>query len=157
LSDRLARLFEEHARAAFQRSEAGFPDFAVDSWSDPAVPGQWVVLEDDEGRRSQARLSNQIVRGVPLREGSLAGSAEKLVRAVLAELREYVGPGGTVVSRPLPEPAAEGLHCAHLEFRGVWWRLTAGHDGERPVAVLAALLGKGATPLDEPEERVVWL
>lgn len=157
MTARLAELAEEHVRAALQRAEAGFPAFHVDSWSDPAVPGQWVLLEDDEGRRLQAEMRHVVSRGVPLRPGSLARSCERLAEAVLAELRVFVA-GGPAVSRPLPDPEAMGAHCAHVEFKGVWLRLTAGPDPEgRPVAVLAGLLGRPSGPLAEPVEEVHWL
>jgi hypothetical protein len=157
--DDLAGAFEEHLRVALQRAEDGFPAFTVDSWSDPAAIGQWVAIEDDEGRRSQARLDELIVRGLRLLPGALARSAGRLVDAVLGELRCSIAGGGTIVSRPLPEPEyREGLLVAHLEFRGIWLRLTAGPDPIRggTMAVLSCLLGR-AVPLAEPVEEVVWL
>lgn len=155
----LGQLVEEHVRAALLRAEPPFPALAVDSWSDPASVGQWVLVEDDEGRRSQGRMDHLIVRGLPLQAGNLARSASRLVDAVLADLRDYAALGGTVVSRPRPEPVgSDGVDRAHIEFRGVWLLLSVGTDPTRgvPVAVLSALLGR-AVPLAEPEESVVWL
>lgn len=157
MTETLASLFEEHVRSALQRAEADFPALRVDSWSEPAYPGQFVIVEDDEGRRSQAEMKDVITRGIPLKPGKLVASCDRLVRAVLEELRGYVGPGAVVVSRPLPDPGREDVHVAHLEFKGLWFRLVVGHDGEGVVAVLSALLGKGASPLSEPDEHVVWL
>lgn len=155
--DGLADAFEEHVRDALARAEPDFPAFAVDSWSDPAVVGQWAVIEDDEGRRSQARLDELIARGLPIRPGRLRPAADRLAGAVLAELRRYVVPGGTVVSRPRPGPESEEVYRAHLGFRGVWLMLTVGTDpAGGTAAVLSALLGR-AVPLAEPEEAVVWL
>jgi len=154
----LGPLAEEYVRAALAAAEADVPPFPVDSWSDPAVPGQWVVIEDDEGRRSQARIDHTIVRGATVGPGRLRAPCAALVRSVVAAIRTYLGAGsGVVVSRPYPEPATEGMHVAHLEFRGIWLRLIVGYDGEGTVAILAAQMGRGAVPLAEPEGEVIWL
>lgn len=154
----LAILAEEHVRCALMGREDDFPAFRCDSWSEPAVPGEWCVVEDDEGRRSQAELKDRITRGVVLTPGDVGRQCRSLVKAVLAELAEYIGDGSElIVSRPMPDAEAEGVHTAHLCFRGVWMRLTVGHDERGMVGVLAALLGKAPVALAEPEEQVVWL
>lgn len=157
MSDTLAILAEEHTRDALQRAIGDFPQFPIDSWSECCCPGQFVIVEDDEGRRSQAELNHRITRGVQLEPGKVSRQCQSLVKAVLDELRAYVAGGELVVSRPLPEPMAEGVHAAHLEFRGVWLRLTVGHDEKGLVGVLSALLGKAPVALHETEESVVWL
>lgn len=157
-AEALAQLAEEHVRAALHAAEADFPAFDVDSWSEPAVPGQHVLVSDDEGRTLQARLDHRVARGVAIEPGSVARPCGSLVRAVVAELRGYVAGGGLIVSRPLPDPEADSaVLVAHLEVRGLWLRLIVGHDAGSLVAVLAAVLGRGAVPLVEPEESVVWL
>jgi len=152
----LAQLAEDHIRSALQRAEADFPDFAVDSWSDTAVPGQWVLIEDSEGRRSQVQLNDVVVLGIALHRSSLSHSCVRLAQEVLGGVRR-LSEAGLVVSRPLPSPEDEGIHTAYLEFKGIWLRLTVGSDGGRLVAVLSALLGLGPQPLAEPEEEVTWL
>lgn len=149
----LATIAEEHIRAALSRAEAAFPVFPVDSWSDPAVPGQYVVTENDEGRRSQVVMDRNITRGVTISPGSVSRSCGRLVQVVLDELRPYVSGGELVVSRPLPDPERDDVHCAHVEFKGVWFRLIVRGDA----VVLSAVLGKAPVPLAEPAEAVVWL
>jgi hypothetical protein len=151
----LAQLAEDHIRDALCLAADDFPPFAVDSWSDPAIPGQWVVIEDHEGRRSQALMGDVITRGIVLARGFLARQADRLVKAVLDELKTYAFARNLIISRPLPD--TEGAYTAHLEFRGVWLRLTVGHDERGTVAVLSALLGKTKRPLAEPVEHVEWL
>lgn len=153
----LGPLVEDHIRYALYRAEAEFPAFAVDSWSEPAVPGQWVIIEDDEGRRSQVEMATQVNRGIALARGFLARQAERLVKAVLDDLRFEVETSGLIVSRPLPEPSVEGAHCSYHEFGGVWFRLLVQQSDRGPVAVLSALLGRGPKPLAEVEESVTWL
>lgn len=154
----LAMLAEEHVRQALYRAEADFPAFAIDTWSEECYPGQWVIVEDDEGRRSQAEMNHRITRGVALTPGKIARQCQSLVKAVLDEVRGYVGDGhDLVVSRPLPEHVEDDAHYAHLEFKGVWLRLTVGHDERGMVAVLSALLGKAPRPLAEAEDHIVWM
>lgn len=157
MSEHLAEIAEEHLRAAFDRADAEFPPFAVDSWSDEAVVGQWVVLVDDECRRFQVEMGDQITRGVAISPGTVGRSCGKLVRAVLDELRAYIAPGGLVVSRVLPDPMRDGVYTGYLEFRGIWFRLSVSADTRGPMAVLSALLGRGGEPLVDPVEEVVWL
>jgi hypothetical protein len=152
----LAQLAEDHIRDALCLAADDFPPFAVDSWSDPAIPGQWVVIEDGEGRRSQVEMDTVVTRGLGLVPGFMARQADRLVKAVLDGVRGHIG-GGLIVSRPMPEYEGDGLYCTHLEFRGLWLRLVVGHGERGPVAILSALLGKAPVPLAEPVEQVTWL
>src|SRR6185312_14485474 len=106
---------------------------------------------------SQVQMDVVVTRGIVLARGFLARQADRLVKAVLDGIQEHLDSRLTV-SRPLPEPAADGVYVAHLEFRGVWLRLVVGHEERGSVAaVLSALIGKAPTPLAEPDASIEWL
>lgn len=153
----LAEIFAAHVRDELARSEATLPPARVDTWADVAMEGQWVVVEDDEGLRSQVRLDTRVTRGVAVRPGQVAAAARSLCAAVLTELRSHLDGAGLVVSRPLPDPDRAGVACEHLTCGGIWLRLTVGSDDRGSVGVLSYLIGRQALPLAPPEDHVVWL
>lgn len=161
----IAQLIDEHVRAALDRiaatDTAPWPDVALDSWSDPAVPGEYVAVQDAEGRLAQARLESK-ARGVVLADGALGAPLRALCEAMVADLRRdaeaAARAGQTVVCRPPAPPAAGApFEFAYVDHAGFFMRLTIGTDERgRPVAVLSTLLGR-PEPLAEIEGTVEWL